>query len=881
MGKVTVGLLTWVLVLAVLCGGAGAAVLRVDSAATGSPADGLTWETAFPTVQAALTAAAPNDELWITAGIYTPGVGGDDIDTTSFILDKNLSLYGGFVTGALSRDDRNPALNETILSGDLARNDDVDTSQSENSCHVVQVNGVATSVVLDGLSVTGGYAFGGNYGVEINGGGIFAHEGTTCTLQNCRVASNTVMCIGAGVYALGASLVLRDCHFDVNSAGTGGGVAVNAGSLDAKRCVFSGNMGMGGAAYVTADAGSSFENCVFADNWQWGGGGAIYNHSGAAMQILNCTFSGNAGTDPGGALYLSATPTTIENSIFWNNSPDEIYNLDSVYTVTHSIVQGGHTGEGNLSDDPLLRLPKAPWPYELSGGSPAIDSASSCAPAVDAEGAARPQNGGPDMGAYEFHTDSDNQGFGLPDDYETANDLNPADPMDDAIDSDEDGLNNMEEFRRYTNPQDPDDPATDYYADATAGSDDTGDGTAALPWLTVGHAMQSVQEGTPTFQVVIHLAAGTYTEMQTVAFRHYTSIVGAGSDTTIIEYYGEGAIEEEVVTAAEGCRLEDCTVRFAQTVTAYGIPTHLLRIEDVNMFVQHVVFDGMDSPYAIGVFVTGTGSSGSELRNSTIKRVKYGVWAVDSGINVTRNVFTEILALDDGAAIFIDPPAGKADAAAPMLGSKDTAGTTGLNTFLMDSGYFVVNRAGGATSAQYNYWGPYTDAEIDARMSSGSGGKAGSNVTFRPYVGQSLIGAGLVVAVNSDVTNDAIDNSYQPKAAIGSTSPSRDAPSSLFIFMGLSGTQRVDVSANGFTGQSRNVKVVAGDTIVETFTLAYTGGEGEGEGENQGCHHSAGTLSTPSMPRGGDGLMQLGVIAALVIVGRISARTRRTFKTTL
>jgi hypothetical protein len=50
----------------------------------------------------------------------------------------------------------------------------------------------------------------------------------------------------------------------------------------------------------------------------------------------------------------------------------------------------------------------------------------------------------------------DSDADGMPDDYETANQLNPNDPTDAARDNDADGLANLEEFRRGTNPNNPD-----------------------------------------------------------------------------------------------------------------------------------------------------------------------------------------------------------------------------------------------------------------------------------------------------------------------------------------------------------------------------------------------------------------------------------------
>ena len=51
--------------------------------------DGLSWETAFSTLQPALAAAVAGDEIWVAAGIYQGG----------FVIPDGVVLRGGFKTG--------------------------------------------------------------------------------------------------------------------------------------------------------------------------------------------------------------------------------------------------------------------------------------------------------------------------------------------------------------------------------------------------------------------------------------------------------------------------------------------------------------------------------------------------------------------------------------------------------------------------------------------------------------------------------------------------------------------------------------------------------------------------------------------------------------
>lgn len=123
----------------------------------------------------------------------------------------------------------------------------------------------------------------------------------------------------------------------------------------------------------------------------------------------------------------------------------------------------------------------------------------------------------------------------------------------------------------------------DFYVDVANGSDTTGDGSAANPWQTITHALDviksaSVAEGTAANPHTIYVAPGTYTYRAGGASpsesfplswtelpgddhpANYTSLVGSGADTTIIDYgYWDSSGEDKLglveVDAAPGHRL--------------------------------------------------------------------------------------------------------------------------------------------------------------------------------------------------------------------------------------------------------------------------------------------------------------------------------------
>jgi hypothetical protein len=78
--------------------------------------------------------------------------------------------------------------------------------------------------------------------------------------------------------------------------------------------------------------------------------------------------------------------------------------------ISYSCIQGGYSGPGNISEDPLFRDP-ANGDYRLQPLSPCIDTAGTSGPSDDLNGNPRPVDIAGigrevtdtyDMGAYEF-----------------------------------------------------------------------------------------------------------------------------------------------------------------------------------------------------------------------------------------------------------------------------------------------------------------------------------------------------------------------------------------------------------------------------------------------------------------------------------------------
>lgn len=139
--------------------------------------------------------------------------------------------------------------------------------------------------------------------------------------------------------------------------------------------------------------------------------GAIAN-VGSSPTVTNCTFSGNSVTNYGGAIgnFYGSNPT-LHNSILWGNTAhtgSQIYDENSTTTITHSCIQGGYAGDGNISSDPLLNAndPSSDDYLTLRAGSPCINAGdNSAVPSgitTDLAGNPRISGSTVDMGAYEY-----------------------------------------------------------------------------------------------------------------------------------------------------------------------------------------------------------------------------------------------------------------------------------------------------------------------------------------------------------------------------------------------------------------------------------------------------------------------------------------------
>ena len=266
---------------------------RIFVDATGETgANGLSWESAMPSLQDALTIASENSEIWVTQGTYHPDIGfgiarGDE--NATFLLNKNIKLLGGFTGTEMALTDRAiPAEAPTVLSGFLGIQVDPQSlpespsyepselpSRLQNvarSKHILTLHSGSSSAIIEGFTIIGGYA---DSKPPINRGG--------------------------GLFSVGSAAIVRDCLFRNN----------RAHNSDAR----------GGAAYSRNGSSPDYDICQFFFNSAHLCGGAIYHDKVFGAEIKNCNFIGN-GANSGGAAHIANSETRISASTFSANEAD-------------------------------------------------------------------------------------------------------------------------------------------------------------------------------------------------------------------------------------------------------------------------------------------------------------------------------------------------------------------------------------------------------------------------------------------------------------------------------------------------------------------------------------------------------------------------------
>jgi len=372
-------------------------VVFVDRDAPGPAHDGTTWCSAFVDLQDALDIAVSNTVIRVADGVYKPDKTGlANPREATFSLINGVEIAGGYAgCGAPNPDERDVALHETILSGDLNGNDTnvawLDDFQAcytgssvtitpgcegfdynfddsvngndfttllalvgytDNVYHVVTSSGNAASASLSGCTITHGNATG--TGVQRNGGGMYVVSGapsvTACTFRYNAAAN------GGGVYNdLNALASFSDCTFTSNvaysgaSGGFGGGALNFAGIPTFIRCVFLGNGSGNGGGIFSQNSSFTARRGWFSGNRATVGAGLYCASSNPG--VSDTVFTGNLSLVEGGGIAVwGGNPRFTNVSLSQNEAffAGGISVVDATVTIDNSILWGNVDNNGAI-----------------------------------------------------------------------------------------------------------------------------------------------------------------------------------------------------------------------------------------------------------------------------------------------------------------------------------------------------------------------------------------------------------------------------------------------------------------------------------------------------------------------------------------------------
>jgi hypothetical protein len=416
--------------------------------------DGLSWSTAYTTIQPAIDAAFEDGggEVWVGEGVYNEirfSPDDDGVDTGSLVLRDNVAVYGGFAAIESTRQERDPLSRITVVDGSGARG-------QQAAIHVIVASGEDT--LVDGLHISGGNANGektravggGIYltagplviaGCSVtgnranSGGGLYGREGPV-SIMNSAFRSNSATAIGGACTLSGLHGYVYSSEFTNNTANASAAVYSTRGfksydraSLTLRRCIFDHNAASStrttnvpSVAYCNGDA--SITNSIFYSNTSAADEGETLLFVGPSdpeaqdwptVELTNCTFYGNNDSARDAAIrYEGSVEWTLRNCIIVEHRGWAIQGGGAPGQLLYSDIQGPLpwptsgpdqprflTVEGLIDRDPDFSDAEN-GDFRLRSFSPCIDTGTAeGAPDEDINGVSRPQGEGVDMGAYE------------------------------------------------------------------------------------------------------------------------------------------------------------------------------------------------------------------------------------------------------------------------------------------------------------------------------------------------------------------------------------------------------------------------------------------------------------------------------------------------
>ncbi|MDP2895883.1 MAG: right-handed parallel beta-helix repeat-containing protein [bacterium] len=398
---------------------------------------------------------------------------------------------------------------------------------------------VVTSTIIDGSQSGAVVSFSGT-------------EDDSCVLSGFTIRNGNAQS-GGGIYGARARATICNNVVMENSAGEGGGLSLCNGAI--QNNTICGNSAGDGGGLAWCDG--TIQNNIIRDNSSKRGGGGLYRCAGT---VQNNTIYGNS-ADYGAGLF--SCWGVVRNCIVWVNRGRHL-EMDS--DASYCCIQGWTGGgTGNIGYYPCF-VGASSGDFHLQNWSPCVDAGD---PTSAFSQEPQPNGGRVNMGTYgntpeATRTTADTDGDGLPDVWELQFFAELSE--DKYGDPDRDGVSNVEEYRRGSDPA----RVPHSYVDASVPV--SGDGTS---WQS---ALKTIQEGIDKAMDgdVVVVGPGTYTE--NIEFKG-KNIVLRGTDPldasvvagTLITGNGQGPVVTFWGFEGESCILSGFTIRGGKAEDGGGI----------------------------------------------------------------------------------------------------------------------------------------------------------------------------------------------------------------------------------------------------------------------------------------------------------------------
>ena len=331
----------------------------------------------YPTIQDALSVAAPGSVIELADGIFS-GAGNRDLhfDFTSLILrsasndPRRCVIDCGGTPAEQHRgilvdpeDDRPSFISGiTIQNGYAGRQIGVGFNRQGGA---IRVNGgvlTVTNCIFAncGTDMNGGAVAGGAFPLELidcvfldnwadgdAAGALEIGGGADVRLSGCRFERNGLdrdgrsTQYGGAIRVVASSLQATDCFFSANESLRGGGLYTLLGDVQLERCTWAGNGALGGGAVYASESQLVLRDCTLSDNRARDGGGIFCDLFGVSLELSSTII---AFSTEGEAIYCGGAEISVEHSDLYGNADG-----DWIGCLT-----GLEGSDGNIGRNPLF-----------------------------------------------------------------------------------------------------------------------------------------------------------------------------------------------------------------------------------------------------------------------------------------------------------------------------------------------------------------------------------------------------------------------------------------------------------------------------------------------------------------------------------------------